>query len=163
MHRLLPKQNWPNGFIFHSVKLLRLSAKESFNKNNYTDEKWIKSIDSLHEGSKNFSDTNEISIRVSSKKVMTGFINQQMNDEKGAFNKLVEILDDFKNTPHNPSVIKNYLFFDGSKKGVIVKTTSQNEDLFKPENYTASENNLHQQFKSIAKEIVTSTNKNKFV
>lgn len=127
--------------------------------NNVEDTIWLN-----HNFSESFTiypriDSSIISIRVSRKRVMQGFINA--GPSRGAFAELLNVFSGFRNSDHNPNGQTKYFFFDGDNNGKL-SDEKPGSALFIPVEYTSKQNNLHYEFKVIANAIKLDTNRNNF-
>ncbi len=139
------------------------SCNHTFSDKTFADAKWITNNFPIEgDSANNFSDTSHLSIRISSKKVMLGFLKPTNIDTNGAFGKLISIFNRFNATPHNPKTDEKFLFFNGDNAGLISKSIFDQKELFDPKNYTAQRNDLQYQFEAIANEIASNYDKRKF-
>lgn len=129
----------------------------TLNGQNVQNASWIEKTFPRYVSVPVITDTTTISIRVSRKNVMKGFINTGDSTQQ-AFAKLLNVFSGFRNADHNTQGTTEYRFFNGDNAGEL-STPLNGARLFDPNEYTSGTNNLHTQFQKIATEITTSKNK----
>ena len=148
--------------IFLIGLLLSDCKRKQFSSNNFSDPKWTASLINSKSETANFSDTSTLNIRISTKKIMLGYLKPNSLDPRGAYGQLLKLFNRFYSTPHNPYTRTEYLFVNGDNKGETIATSNDPNELFDEKYYKAKTNNLHFQFKKIASEIMTSKSKRTF-